>query len=47
MLIGQKPIQFELDYFDSNINDPIRTNRYYSLVERIMTIKGGQVLVSA
>ena len=47
MLVGQKPIQFELEYFDSNINNPERTNRYYSLVERTMTIKGGQVLVSA
>ena len=45
-LIGQKPIQFEITYNNSNANDPARTNRYYALVERQFTLKGGNLFVS-
>jgi len=46
-LVGQKPIQFEIDYFNTAINGPARTLRFYSLVERQFTLKGGNVFVSA
>ncbi len=46
-LVGQKPIQFEIDYFNTGINGPARTLRFYSLVERQFTLKGGNVFVSA
>lgn len=45
--IGQKPIQFQINYFNSAINNPARTLRYYSLVERQFTLKNGVVFVSA
>lgn len=46
-LVGQKPIQFEIDFFNTGINGPARTLRFYSLVERQFTLKGGNVFVSA
>jgi len=46
-MVGQKPIEHILQFNRTAQNNSARTLKYYSMVERLFTIKGGQVLVSA
>ena len=45
--VGQKPIEHLLQFNRTAQNNSARSLKYYSMVERLFTIKGGQVLVSA
>ena len=45
--VGQKPIEHILQFNRTAQNNDARSLKYYSMVERMMTIKGGQVLVSS
>ena len=45
--VGQKPIEHILQFNRTAQNNSARSLKYYSMVERLMTIKGGQVLVSS
>ena len=46
-LVGQKPVEALRTITRTNADNHIRELRYFSLVERAMLLKGGQVLVSA
>jgi len=45
--VGQKPIEHIIQFNRTAQNNSARTLKYYSMVERLMTIKGGQVMISA
>ena len=45
--VGQKPVEHILQLNRTAQNNAARSLKYYSMVERLMTIKGGQVLVSS
>ena len=47
MMVGQKPVEHIRTLFRTATNNNDRELRYFSLVERMMTLKAGQVMVSA
>jgi hypothetical protein len=47
MLVGQKPVEHIRTIYRTAENNSDRELRYFSLVERMMTLKSGQVMVSA
>ncbi len=47
MMVGQKPVEHIRTLFRTAANNNDRELRYFSLVERMMTLKAGQVMVSA
>jgi hypothetical protein len=47
MLVGQKPVEHIRTLYRTAQNNLDRQLRYFSLVERMMTLKAGQVMVSA
>ena len=45
--IGQKPVQMLHTITNTNADNVARDVRYFSIVERMMTIKGGEVMITA